>query len=236
MSTPRLFLPAPVQAGTSIEITGAELRHLRVLRLGPGAELTVFDGSGHEAVVRLDALERLRATARVLSTGPGRRESALELVLAPAVLKGARMDHVFEKATELGVTRFAPVLTERVQGRRDAHQRWARIVVAAAKQSGRSHVPVVDPPRPLTQVLTAHPGWLVVMAWEDEPTTRLGDLPDSAGRVLAVTGPEGGLTATEVADARRLGVRTVGLGRRLLRAETAAIALAVLAQHRWGDS
>jgi 16S rRNA (uracil1498-N3)-methyltransferase len=235
MTTARLYLPSCARHDDTIEITGTELRHLRVLRLRPGAELLVFDGSGREYLVRLTSIERQRAVAHVVTVRTSRRESALELVLAPAILKGARMDHVFEKATELGVTRFAPLVTERVQGRPDLRERWMRIVVAAAKQSGRTCIPAIEPPRTVAPLLAAYDGHLAIVAWEQETRTRMADLPDAAGNVLAMTGPEGGFTESEITTALSLGARTIGIGPRVLRAETAAIVLAAIAQHRWGD-
>lgn len=235
MARPRLLLPdLPAQAAT-VTISGASLRHLRALRLHPGDRFVAFDGRGHERQARLVALARHAGTATLEPTTHVERESPLALELAPAVLKGARMDLVFEKGTELGVTRFRPLLTSRVQGRRDQSERWRRLVEAAAEQSGRTRLPAVDAPRPLGAILAEAADALVLVAFEGERKHGLAHTPERARRVLAISGPEGGLTADEVAMATGAGALVVGLGPRVLRAETAAVVLAALAQHRWGD-
>ncbi len=231
----RLYVPGGPGADGSLRIAGAELRHLHTLRLGPGDRLRVFDDAGAEHEVALDRVTAREAVARVVATTHSRRESALELVLAPALLKQDKMDWVVEKATELGVTRIAPILTRYVVGRGSAVERWRRLAVAAAKQSGRTRIPTVDAPAPLSAVLAgAWPG-LRLVAWEDEAAVRVRDLPATTAAVVVVIGPEGGLHQDEVDAARAAGFTTITFGRRVLRAETAAVAAVVLCQHRWGD-
>jgi 16S rRNA (uracil1498-N3)-methyltransferase len=223
---PRILVPdLDVGAGTVV-IAGPPLQHLR---------LVVCDGRGGEWTVVLSGLGRREATATIAAMARVERESPLQLELAPAVLKGSRMDLIFEKGTELGVTHFRPILTARVQGRRDQTARWRRIVRAAAEQSGRTRVPVVDPPRPLDAVLADVADALLLVAFEGARGRGFDAAPARARRLVAVSGPEGGLTDAEVAAATAAGGHVVGLGPRLLRAETAATVLAALAQHRWGD-
>jgi 16S rRNA (uracil1498-N3)-methyltransferase len=231
----RLFVPDARSHGGRVRITGAELRHLQTLRLAPGAELVVLDDAGVEHTVRLETVSSREAVARVLASVRPPRESPLDLVLAPALLKGSKMDLVVEKATELGVRRIAPVETRRIVGRGDHVERWRRIAVAAAKQSGRTDVPVVDPPQPLEIVLDQPWPGLRVLPWESESSRRLADLPSEAAAVIALTGPEGGLADDEVARARDAGFVPITLGPRILRAETAAIVVAAHCQGRWGD-
>jgi 16S rRNA (uracil1498-N3)-methyltransferase len=235
MAMPRLFVPHLLPDTATVRLAGNELRHLRAFRLGAGDHLVLFDGAGREQVVRLVAIDRHAATADVLETCEVDRESALELISAPAVLKGTRMDTIFEKGTELGVSRFVPLHTARVQGQRNQRPRWSRVVRAAATQSGRTRVPPIDEPSDLQGAIAAFPEARVVIAWEGERAGRLRDLPTDTRRVLAVTGPEGGLTPAEVEAAVAAGAHPVGLGRRILRAETAAITLAALCQHHFGD-
>jgi 16S rRNA (uracil1498-N3)-methyltransferase len=235
MAHPRILIADLPAEGGTVTIDGPALRHLRALRLGVGDRFVVFDGGGRECVAVLSDLGRRAAAATLAAAARTQRESPLELELAPALLKGARMDLVFEKGTELGVTRFRPLLTTRVQGRRDQRDRWRRIVRAAAEQSGRTRVPAVDAPRPLTAVLQDTAGAVLLVAFEDERGRGLAHTPDRARRVVAVTGPEGGLTGAEVAEATSAAAHVVGLGPRLLRAETAAVVLTALAQQRWGD-
>lgn len=231
----RLFVPAARAAAGRVRITGPELRHLHTLRLAAGARLVVLDDGGTEHEVVLEQVTSRAAVGRVVASARPERESPLDLVLAPALLKGARMDLVVEKATELGVRRIVPVATRRTVRHGDHAERWRRIAVAAAKQSGRTQVPAVDAPRPLADVVAGDWPGLRLLPWEGEPTRTLGDLPAAAAAVVALLGPEGGLAEDEVALAIAGGFVTVTLGPRILRAETAAIAVAAHCQRRWGD-
>src|SRR5437899_1005883 len=172
----RLFVPSTQATGGRVCISGSELRHLRTLRLGPGDALVVFDEQGAEHEVRLERAGGREASAVIVATARPAREPRLALVLAPALLKGAKMDLVVEKATEIGVTRIAPVRSRHTIG--TGHpDRWRRIAIAAAKQSGRTAVPVVDAPVPLGELLRQPwPGARVIF-WEGERNARLSTLP-----------------------------------------------------------
>jgi 16S rRNA (uracil1498-N3)-methyltransferase len=234
----RLFVPGARADGGRVRIAGAELRHLHTLRLGAGDALVVLDDDGVEHSVVLEQVTAREAVARVTASARPMRESPLDLVLAPALLKGAKMDLVVEKATELGVRRITPVETRRMVGRGNHVDRWRRIAVAAAKQSGRTQVPAVDRPRALTAFLDESWPGLRLVPWEGESSRRLDDLPPDAGAVVAVValvGPEGGLADDEIAAAQAHGFVPITLGPRILRAETAAIAVAAHCQRRWGD-
>jgi 16S rRNA (uracil1498-N3)-methyltransferase len=231
----RLFVPRAQVAGPRIRIAGAELRHLRTLRLAAGGRLIVFDETGDEHDVRLERVGAGAAEAVILSTRRPARESALDLVLAPALLKGSKMDLVVEKATELGVRRIAPVLCRRVVGLGARTERWRKIALAAAKQSGRTAVPAVEPPRTLAELVRLPWPGLRLLAWEDEHERPLTALPAAAEAAIVIVGPEGGLAEDEVADAVAQGFVALTLAPRVLRAETAALAAVVLCQHRWGD-
>lgn len=231
----RLFVPrAAVRDGT-VEIIGEELRHLRTLRLGPGDELVVFDDAGTEHTIRLDHIDRRAARGVVERSITVSRESPLDLVLVPALLKAPRMDLVVEKATELGVRTIAPMVTARcvVEGGHVA--RWRRIALAAAKQCGRTHVPFVDEPASLARRLAAPWTGLRLLAWEDATHHGWDALPAETQSVVVLLGPEGGFAPEEARRARTAGFRPVSLGERVLRAETAALVVAALCQHRWGD-
>ena len=231
----RLFVPQAQRTGNRIRIVGGELRHVHTLRLPPGARLRVFDERGDEHEVELERVGARAAEAVVLATSRPARESPLDLVLAAALLKGTKMDLVVEKATELGVRRIAPFVAARTVGRGARIERWQRIAVAAAKQSGRTSVPVVDPVVPFASLVRS--GWpgLRLLAWEGESETPLAALPARAAAVVIAVGPEGSLTEDEVAAARAEGFTAVTLAPRVLRAETAAIAAVALCQHRFGD-
>src|SRR5262249_7577941 len=208
----RLFVPSAQATGRRIRITGPELRHLRTLRLSPGAQLIVFDERGDEHDVRVEQLGARAAEVAVLATRRPVRESALELTLAPALLKGTKMDLVIEKATELGVRRIAPVASRHAIATACRTDRWQRIAVAAAKQSGRTQVPTVEAPRSLAELVRQPWPGLRLLAWEAERDRSLTTLPPPASHLLVAVGPErrrsGGM-------ARRRGGR--GRARRRLR-------------------
>ena len=231
----RLFVAQPLAAGADVRLAGDDLRHLRVLRLGPGAPLRLVgpEGIEHEAVL-VDLTGR-DAVARVGDAVPVRVESALDLVLAPALLKAPRMDLVVEKATELGVQRLVPVETRHAVARGAHLDRWRRIALAAARQCRRTRVPTIEPPRPLRALLEAPWPGVRVVASEHEDTTRLAALPAAAAAVIALVGPEGGFADDELVAARAHGFVPLTLGPRVLRAETAAIVVAAHCQARWGD-
>jgi len=232
----RLYLPDARVGAAHVRIAGAELRHVRTLRLAPGARLRVLDDDGAEHDVVLERVGAREAVGRIVASARPARESPLELVLAPALLKGTKMDLVVEKATELGMQRLAPVATERIVGHAAHVERWRRIAVAAAKQSGRTRVPEIDAPVPLDALVAAPWPGLRLVPWEGEAARRLDDLPAPAAAVVALVGPEGGLSEGEVALARAHGFVPLTLGPRVLRAETAAVVIAAHCQHRWGDA
>lgn len=231
----RLFVPGASAAGPRLSIGGAELRHLRTLRLGPGDRLCVFDERGAEHEVQIERLGARVAETIVLASRRPARDSALDLVLAPALLKGTKMDLVIEKAVEIGVRRITPVSCRRAVGLTARTERWRRIAVAAAKQCGRTEVPAIDPLRPLGELVRLPWPGLRLLAWEGEQHRPLSTLEPEADAVVVVVGPEGGFADDEVADARAQGFTTFTLAPRIFRAETAAIVVATLCQHRWGD-
>lgn len=238
--------------GARVTLSREESRHLSgVLRLAAGGEVRVFDGEGREF---LCVVTEATARAGVLEVrgrvDPPRAESPLDLTLACALLKGEKFDLVVQKATELGVARVAPVETARAEvklprggGDRDGSkrvERWRRIAVEAAKQSGRARVPPVDAPMGLAEALAggtepaarrlmfAERGGRglveTVTAWDEKPT-----------RVAALVGPEGGWEDEEIEEARGAGWEIVTLGGRVLRAETAGVVVVALLQHLCGD-
>jgi 16S rRNA (uracil1498-N3)-methyltransferase len=231
----RLFVPRAAEDAPRVRIVGSPLRHLRTLRLGPGERVVLFDEEGAEHEVELARVADRVAEGIIVATRRPDREPAFELILAPALLKGDRMDLVVEKATELGVRRIAPVLSRHVVGRGARVERWRRIAASAAEQSGRTHVPAIDAPVAFAALVRAVWPPLRVLAWEGERAVAFDDLPATAGAAIAVVGPEGGFAPEEVDAARDAGFATAALAPRILRAETAAIVTAALCLHRWGD-
>lgn len=249
MTRRRFYAPAgafDADAKTAT-LAGDEARHLRdVLRLTRGDEVFVFDGEGHEYRCSVQDIGRAFSTLNVIEeVEAASNESPLKLTLAVALLKGEKFDLVVQKATELGVTRIIPVETTRADirlpdnaGVQKRVTRWQRIGLESAKQSGRAVVPQVMEPAEFSKLVsdTAFLDALRFMFSEraGEPLPE-SDAARSADSVIALVGSEGGWTHEEIALAREGGWVIVTLGGRTLRAETAAIAISALLQHRFGD-
>lgn len=222
----RFYAPIPPVDGRVV-LEGDEARHLiRVRRVGVGEEVEVFDGRGvaYRAVVR--ELGRDRAELAIDGLAGPDRTPRLELTLATAVPKGDRFDWLVEKATELGVARLIPLVTERsvVDPRSAKLDRLRRLVIEASKQCRRDRLMELEPSRtwaslvglrPEATRLVAHPGGRGLGA--------AGLQAGLASAILAI-GPEGGLTEAEVARASEAGWKVVGLASTILRVETAALA------------
>jgi 16S rRNA (uracil1498-N3)-methyltransferase len=234
----------------SATLASAEARHLReVLRLKVGDDVYVFNGEGKEFHCRVEESRRDSARLQIIEeVDPARPESPLQLILAVALLKGEKFDLVVQKATELGVAQVVPVVTRladiRLRDESEAAKRvarWQRIALEAAKQSGRAVVPTIAAPTPF--------GTLIQDTDDESGTGRLmfserdgqllkeatQSLAANTTRLTALVGSEGGWTDEELDQARQAGWTIVTLGGRTLRAETAAIAVAVLLQHIAGD-
>jgi 16S rRNA (uracil1498-N3)-methyltransferase len=239
MAIPRFLVTPDALRATDAVLTGAELHHLRVRRLRPGSELVLCDGGGRQRHGVVIALDRRRAIVRLSPETPAERASSLQLVLAQALLKGDKMDLVVEKATELGITELQTFTSARSVALASPHrqERWKRIARSAAKQCQRSTVPIIADPIPFERLLMRTES-VRLLFWEDASAEALV-AADAQARgtdaVLAGVGPEGGFTTTEAEHARRAGFRVVGLGKRILRAETAALVAVTLCQFLWGD-
>ena len=240
---------APVQAftrdGSSVHLSGDEARHLRsVLRLGPGDRVHVFNGAGGE--FECEVVELRKDSVRlniIVQVEPASPESPLKLTLGVALLKGDKFDLVVQKATELGVSAIVPLETKLADIKlRDAHdaekrvQRWQRIALEAAKQSGRAVVPELVSFLPLESFMRNHEDTDRLFFSERDGVSLAEAQSDVARNSLtAIVGPEGGWNDEELDLARQTGWRIVTLGGRVLRAETAAIAVTVLLQNKFGD-
>ena len=253
---PRIHVDTPLSAGTELPLPPNASRHVQVLRLQPGAPLTLFDGQAGEWSAEVVEMGRKTVTARVIAHQAIERELALPVTLALGMPANERMDGLVEKATELGVAAVQPLVCERsvlrVAGdraeRKAAH--WQAIAVAACEQSGRNRVPAIGlamglrdwlvaqaaapaPAPTIRLLLSLEPDarHLVDVLAEVRVEMRAGSSVDrpAAGSacppVLVLSGPEGGLSPAEVAAARAAGFLPVTLGARVLRADTAPLAL-----------
>ena len=247
MSRRRFYAPASAFADQTVTLGTDETRHLRdVLRLENGDEVYLFDGGGKEFRCRVANIGRNAVELRIeAEVEPAKPESQLQLNLCVALLKGEKFDLVVQKATELGVTRLTPLLTARADVRirepgdaRKKADRWARIAFESAKQCGRAQLMLVDPPMNLDEFFRSISDVqmkLTYSARDGDPHADLAKMDMKEARIAAMIGPEGGWTDDELKQASGDGCKIVTLGGRILRAETAAIAVATLLQHRFGD-
>ena len=221
-------------------LTGPELHHLRVRRLGVGTPIVLFDGCGNQRQGIVTAVDRRQAWIQFTHEDIAPSESPLRVVLAQAVLKATKLDIVIEKATELGVQELLLFTAERSVSHTTAvrMERWHRIAESAAKQCQRSTVPSIRGPIAFAALLREPSASLRLFFWEAAPHLTLDAVARrhrQCASVLAVVGPEGGFTAREADLAEAAGFQVVGLSRRILRAETAAIVTLALCQFLWGD-
>ncbi len=222
-----------------------EGEHLtRVLRLGAGDTVTVFDGRGHEFVARVVSAIRRDVRVQIVSPHEAASESAVALTLAQAVLKGDKMDDVIRDAVMLGAFAIQPIVTKRsettvaalMKGAR--LERWRRVALASAKQSRRAVLPEIRMPLTLETALGEPAAALRLMLVEPgagEDPERLSALQQAAvpDDAVVFVGPEGGWTAEECAAAQAHGVRLFSLGPRTLRADAVAIAALSVFQFIW---
>jgi len=235
---PRIILPSISPDDRELAVTGMNLKYLRdVLRVSPGEAVTVLDGKGLALRTAVRETGKRQLLLEVLGTCSIETESPLHLVLIQGLLKGDRMDLVIQKATELGVSEFFPVVTGRSQVRFSRKLRhWRRVAEEAARQSGRLVVPVVHDVCKMQDVFDRleDESLRVIFSESEDKGLRLPS-PGSASFVYYMVGPEGGFRDDEVEHAKGYGFISAGLGRRILRAETASICGAALLQFLFGD-
>jgi 16S rRNA (uracil1498-N3)-methyltransferase len=241
VTSPRFHVPAAGPGGR-VWLPEHAAHHAReVLRLRAGAAVRIFDGAGAEFEAELDSVTRRGVEARIGHAVAARPESPLRLVLALSPLKGDRMELVIQKATELGVAEVWPVVTVRtdaaarpaLEGSRQ--ERWEKVASGAAEQCGRAVVPRIAPTATFTELLGRRFDGPRVVFVETPGVPPLPSLPQPPPAALLVVGPAGGWESSETERLRQAGFATAGLGPRILRSETAAIAAIVAAQVLWGD-
>lgn len=229
---PRIHVSQPLASGAEIDLPDGAARHVQVLRLQPGAPMTLFDGRGGEWSAQVLRMGRREVAVRVGAFHDVSRELPLAVTLAIGMPANERMDALVEKACELGVAAIQPLVCERsvlrLAGERAEKkvQHWQAVAVSACEQSGRTRVPVIAPVRSLDDWLAALP----MPAMSPRLLLSLRDataLPASgtSAELLSLSGPEGGLSEAEEDAARQRGFAPVSLGARTLRADTAPLAL-----------
>ena len=245
MSTPRFYCPLPLTVGSILELPESAARHAaRVLRLGPGDVLALFNGRGGEYLSRIVSSGKNAVVVEVVEHVPRECESPLQVTLVQALQTGDKMDFTLQKAVELGVTAIVPVLSRRsvlrLSGERAERRidHWRGVVAAACEQCGRNRLPdvaeIVHLDRWLAQPAPAAARRLMLAP---QAAYALHDLsaPPSGARIELLVGAEGGLAPEEVSWAEAAGFQGVRLGPRVLRTETAGLAVLASLQCLWGD-
>ncbi len=240
MRAPRFYTAQVLEPGGDVELEADPSQHIaRALRMPVGAALVLFDGRGGEYPAVIRAIGKRRVTAAVGEHRELERESPLAIHLGIAISRGERMDWVVQKATELGVRALSPLLSERTEVRLAAERadrklgHWRRIAVSACEQCGRNRLPQINAPQGLDSWLqSANAERKLVLHHRAE---EIGDHGPAPASVALLIGPEGGLDAAEIAAAEAAGFRSLRLGPRILRTETAPLAAVAILQARWGD-
>ncbi|MEP6549054.1 MAG: 16S rRNA (uracil(1498)-N(3))-methyltransferase [Gammaproteobacteria bacterium] len=256
MRLTRVYVEAALAPGSVVQLPPDTASHLaKVLRARGGDELILFNGDGREFYGAIEAVRGSRVSASVGDSRPVDRESPLTIALVQCVPRGDRMDFIVQKATELGVARIVPVLSQRSVVRLDKGQadakavHWRAVAVSACEQCGRNRLPTIEAAKALLNYLgESAQGTGPKLVFEPESTLQARAGADAwgaargtdaarAGIVAAeiAIGPEGGFAGDELEAFRVAGFSQVGLGPRILRTETAAIAAIVWLQARFGD-
>ncbi len=244
MTTRRFYAPSENFKNETVTLDFEQTRHLRdVLRLRESENVQVFDGEGSEFFCEIETIEKKAAFLKVIEKiAPTAAESGLDLTLAVALLKGEKFDLVVQKAVELGITKVVPLNTKRAEakfaGAERKLERWRKIIVDATKQCGRAKLMKIDEPFDFEKFI------------KNSASLRLGGenlvlFAESGGKsfsrvktnkkMIVVIGSEGGWETSEIEAARKNDFQIVTLNGRILRAETAAISIATILQHRFGD-
>ncbi|MBP1904295.1 16S rRNA (uracil1498-N3)-methyltransferase [Paenibacillus turicensis] len=247
------YFVQPEQFGEEIvSITGEDVKHIaRVMRSQIGDKIIVSDGVSKVAITEIVMLEQQEVQSRIIEWLTSKAEPELQVTIAQSLPKGDKMEIVIQKCTEIGAATFLPFLSERTVVQYDQKkeakrtERWRKIAKEAAEQAHRDVVPQVLSPVSWKQLLASLADFdLVCFCYEKEDGQQLRDivapfvnsmLPDQQYRVAIVVGPEGGFSEAEVLAAEAAGAISIGLGRRILRTETAAMAALTCIMYESGE-
>lgn len=232
----RFFVAPEAVQGDTVLFDGELAHHMgKVLRLTAGERVTACTGDGTAYVVELEQFSKTSVSGRILERLENQQETGVQVVLYQGMPKGDKLELIIQKCTELGVSAVIPVETSRSVVRLDGGkaakkaERWQKIALEASQQAKRVQVPVIGPYlqwKPFLQQLQQDDG-LTIVFWEDEQTQGLKQflqqLPQTPQKVNLIVGPEGGLSAEEVAQLRQAGAVSASLGKRILRTETAGM-------------
>ena len=226
----RFFVSSEALEGEEVFLSGENAQHAKVLRLKPGEQVLLCDGDGHEGICRVVSTENWHL--RMEQRQDSQSEAAVKVSVYMALPKADKLEHVIQKATELGAYEIVTFPSARCVSRPDEKslkkklERWQKIASSAAEQSGRGRIPKVivlnSFPEALTRAAQADKA-LMFYEHEEALTLKMALSSGAYGTVSLLTGPEGGLEELEVAQAREAGMQVCTLGKRILRCETAPL-------------
>ena len=241
MRIPRIFTDSPLAVGSQCQLDDNAANHVgRVLRMQAGQALLLFNGDGQDYRATITEAGKKHVQVAVTEAAENETESPLRVVLAQTLSKGDRMDYAVQKAVEMGVSEIVPLTTERCDvklkgDREDKRLRhWQQVAISAAEQCGRARVPEIQPVMTVQQWLEHARACDLRLVLHHRTERSLNTLEKPSSIALMI-GPEGGLTAEEIALAEDNGFLPVALGPRVLRTETAPVAAIALCQWLWGD-
>jgi len=243
----RFFVEEITEKDGVCSIPGTEARHItKVLRMGPGDRLVLMDRKGHHFLSTIQSATPREVKVVLEGSFPKPPPSPVRITLCQALIKSRQMDYVIQKASELGADRIFPFTSERTVVRFSKDRlinkmrHWQEIALSSAKQCGRVTPVEISLPSTFRDLIRE---WketegLKVILWEEEGAKDLKGLlrrSSQIGKFAGVVGPEGGFSRKEIEVARDAGFSIASLGSRILRSETAALALVALVQYEWGD-
>ena len=242
MRLTRVHVDAPLQAGAELALPEGPAAHLvRVLRLQAGDACVLFNGDGHDYPARVLVASKRELRVSIDAAVAVDHESPLPITLVQGVARGEKMDLILQKATELGVTHFVPVWSQRSEVKLDEERatkrlaHWRGVVVAGCEQCGRARVPGVDAPVALAAALQALPAGGTRLTLDPTGASNAASLAQPAGGFVLAVGPEGGWSPLDRELLAAAGFTGMRLGPRILRTETAGLAAIAALQAQLGD-
>lgn len=236
---PRLFCDTPLAVNQEIKLPKALTRHLMVLRLVIGENITLFNGHGGEYTGILINISKNDAIVKITHYSPIERELPYNITLAQGLPEANKMDWIVEKTTELGVNTILPIAAERSVTRLDNDraikriERWQAITIAAAQQCGRNHLPHILPPLPFSKIIEHTPSPCLLLSPRATQTLPSWAKQHPPQDITLLIGPEGGFSPKEEQSALNSGATLLSIGSRILRTETAGIAIIAMLNALW---
>jgi len=246
MNLPHFFVPPSQISEGMVILSGTDAVHVaKVLRLGVGERIVLSDGKGKSYLAVLERVDKKDVSCKIKKELAAATPDLPKITLVQGIPKGDKMDFIVQKGTELGLNGLIPLLSERVVVKLEGDkqlkrwERWRRIALEAAKQCRRPDMPEISRPQSWGEVLSVLPAEAVALIpWEEETAESLKGFlryGQPAGEIYVFIGPEGGFSAGEVERARLHGVSPVSMGPRILRTETAGLAVLTMILYQWGD-